>query len=220
MGQLGPDPVEQNSSHPHQLCFDRSGQNLLVPDKGFDEVFSYKFNTETGELNPNQPPSVKLPAGAGPRHLAFHPNPATPFAYVMNELDSTVATFKYSEQSGELELLQVISALPADFSGVNTGAEIMVAPSGNFVYCSNRGHDSITVFSVDATTGKLNPIQWQATHGKNPRFFTLDSSGEFLYAANQDGDTIAIFQVDPLTGLLSFSEQVVSVGNPVYIALV
>jgi 6-phosphogluconolactonase (cycloisomerase 2 family) len=138
----------------------------------------------------------------------------------MNELDSTVAVFKYGEQAGKLELLQVVSALPSDFSGTNTGAEIIVAPSGNFVYCSNRGHDSIAVFKIDAATGKLEPVQWQSTHGKTPRFFTLDSSGEFLYVANQDSDTITILQVDTLTGMLSFTEQVVSVGNPVYIALV
>lgn len=217
-GQLGPDPIEQTTSHPHQLCFDPTGQYLMVPDKGLDEVFSFKFEAENGRLIPNSPPSVKTQAGAGPRHLAFHPNAA--LAYVINELDSTIISFKYDAQHGQLEFLQLVSALPADFSGTNTTAEIMVSPDGKFVYGSNRGHDSIVVFEVDAVSGKLSPIQWQSTYGKTPRFFTLDTNGEFLYVANQDSDTIKVFQIDRPTGKLSPTGQAVAVGNPVYIVFV
>jgi 6-phosphogluconolactonase (cycloisomerase 2 family) len=214
-GQTGPDKVEQSQSHPHDVCFDPTGQYVLVPDKGFDRVFIYNYAADTGRLTPADPPFVTVEAGAGPRHLVFHPNGR--FAYLINELGSSISVFSYAANPLALEELQVVCTLPVSFSGTNTCAEIAVAPSGKFVYGSNRGHDSIVVFAVDPDNGQLSPLQWQATGGKTPRFFMLDAPGERLYAANQDSDTITIFEVNRQAGLLSPTGQVVPTGSPVCI---
>jgi 6-phosphogluconolactonase (cycloisomerase 2 family) len=150
--------------------------------------------------------------GAGPRHAGFHPT--APYAYVLNELDSTLTTYRFDPEDGGLTPLQVITTLPPAFTGDNTTSEIAVAPSGRFVYASNRGHDSIVIFRADGAAGVLEPVGWEPTQGKTPRFFTLDPAGTFLYAANQDSDTIVAFRVDPRAGTLTPTGQVVSVGSP------
>jgi hypothetical protein len=139
--------------------------------------------------------------GAGPRHAAFHPT--APYAYVLNELDSTLTTYRFDSEGGGLVPLQVITTLPPAFTGDNTTSEIAVAPSGRFVYASNRGHDSIVIFRADGAAGVLEPVGWEPTQGKTPRFFTLDPPGTLLYAANQDSDTIVPFRVDPRAGTLT-----------------
>ena len=164
-----------------------------MPDKGLDCLFVFALDTAKGTLVPANPPSVKTRSGAGPRHIAF--NPRLPCAYVINELDSTVATYRHSG-SGPLEPLQILPSLPATFTGDNTGGAIDVAPSGRFVYVSNRGHDSIGIFRVDESTGLLSPVAWEPTKGATPRFIGLDPTGARLYAANQRGDTIVEFDVE------------------------
>ena len=154
--------------------------------------------------------------GAGPRHLAFHP--AGSYAYLINELDSTVTAYSYDGESGRLQPLQAISTLPPDFKGHNTCAEIAVAPSGEFVYGSNRGHDSIVVYQVDRQNGKLTTVGWTSTQGRTPRFFLLDPQGNRLYAANQDSDTIVSFKIDRADGTLSPTGKIVETGSPVCIA--
>ena len=156
--------------------------------------------------------------GAGPRHADFHPS--KPFAYVINELDSTITTYRFDSSSGELKPLQVITTLPPSFTGNSTTSEIAVAPSGRFVYGSNRGHDSIAIFAVDAATSVLTPVDWEPTQGKTPRFFSFDPSGAFLYAANQDSDTIVCFRVDRASGKLSSTGSVVKTGSPSSIVFV
>ena len=133
-----------------------------------------RWTRPEGVLVPADPPSVKVRSGAGPRHIGF--NPRLPYAYVINELDSTVATFRFTG-SGTLEPLQIVPSIPATFTGDNTGAAIDVAPSGRFVYVSNRGHDSIGIFRVDESTGLLSPVAWEPTKGATPRFIGLDPSG-------------------------------------------
>ena len=216
-GKPGPDKVEQAGSHPHHIQFDPAGQYLMIPDKGFDKVFCYKFDVTSQKLIPNNPASVQLRAGSGPRHIAFHPSPSQPYAYLISELASTLTVLKYDAARGSLSPLQVISTLPPTFRGHNTGAEINIAPSGKFVYGSNRGDDSIVGYQIDPHTGKLSLIEWVSTQGKNPRFCTLDFWGRFLYAANQDGDSIVAFQVDQETGKLTPTNQVIAVKNPVCI---
>jgi 6-phosphogluconolactonase (cycloisomerase 2 family) len=215
-GECGPDPQEQNSSHPHDICFDPAGRYLLVPDKGYDRVYVYKFDAESRNLEANDPPYVMERAGAGPRHLTFHPT--APYAYLINELDSTINVFSYDAEHGTLESLQVVSTLPPDFSAANTCAEIRVAPSGRFLYGSNRGHDSVVVYALDPNNGQLSPLEWAPCGGKGPRFFTLDPWGEKLYVANQYSDTIVTFQVDQERGKLTPSGQVIETGTPVCIA--
>jgi len=174
---------------------DPSGQFAAVPDKGLDRVFVFRLDTGSGKLLPTEQESVQSKPGAGPRHAAFHPH--APYLYVINELDSTLATYRFDTDSGSLTELQVLTSLPADFKERSTGAEIAVAPSGRFVYASNRGHDSIVSCAVYPSSGLLSTVGWEPTQGRQPRHFALDPSGTFLYAANQASDCITTFSIDP-----------------------
>jgi 6-phosphogluconolactonase len=214
-GAPGPDPVEQASPHPHHSPFDPAGRFVVVPDKALDRTFIYQFDAECGKLLPGDPPFVAAQPGAGPRHAAFHPH--LPYAYVINELDSTITTFGYDAEHGVLDPREIISTLPPGFTGNNTTAEIAVTPSGRFLYGSNRGHDSIAIFAIDSATGTLTSVGWEPSGGKQPRFFALDPSGRFLYSANQESDTIVAFRVDETAGTLAATGQVIHTGCPVCI---
>jgi 6-phosphogluconolactonase (cycloisomerase 2 family) len=213
-GPIGPHRVEQGFSHPHDIPFDRAGHFVVVPDKGLDRVFSFRIDSN-GKFIPGNPPFVAGRSGSAPRHADFHPT--LPIAYVINELNSTMTTYKYNSDTGELQPLQVVPMLPTSFTGESVCAEIAVAPSGRFVYGSNRGHESITILSVDPATGLLTPIGWEPSQGKTPRFFALDPAGANLYACNQDSDTIVFFRIDQKTGKLTPTGQVVKTGSPVCI---
>jgi 6-phosphogluconolactonase len=210
-GTPGPHRTEQTMSHPHDVVFEPRGRFIVVPDKGLDAVFVFRLDA-AGRLVAADPPSVASRPGAGPRHAAFHPS--RPCVYVLNELDSTLATYRLDEQRGALTALQVITTLPTSFTGTNTTSEIAVAPSGRFVYASNRGHDSLAIFAVDDATGVLAPVGWEPTQGRTPRFFALEPTGTFLYAANQDSDTIVGFRVDTASGRLTPTGHVVKTGSP------
>jgi len=210
-GKTGPHQTEQTSAHPHDIAFDPRGRFCLVPDKGLDAVFVFRVDAG-GTLVPATPPSAATRPGAGPRHAGFHPT--GPFAYVLNELDSTLTTYRFDADTGALEPRQTITTLPPASSGRNTTSEIAVAPSGRFVYASNRGHDSVVIFTVDPAAGTLSPVGWEPTQGKNPRFIGLDPAGAALYAANQDSGTIVAFRVDRQSGTLTPTGQVVAVGSP------
>ncbi|MGH7354279.1 MAG: lactonase family protein [Candidatus Rokuibacteriota bacterium] len=210
-GTPGPHRAEQASAHPHDVPFDRAGRFVVVPDKGLDRVFVFRLDTASGKLVAGAPPSVATRPGAGPRHVDFHPSKA--YAYVINELDSTITTYGLGA-TGELKPVQVVPTLPPSFTGNNTTSEIAVHPSGRFVYGSNRGHDSIAIFAVDELTGALTPVGWEPTQGKTPRFFALDPAGVVLYVANQDTDTIVFFRVDQSRGKLSPTGQVIKTGSP------
>ena len=215
-GTPGPHRTQQESSHPHHCPFDRSGRFIVGPDKGLDKVFVYRLDTARGTATPAAPPHVATRSGAGPRHVDFHP--ARPFAYVVNELDSTVATYQFDPDKGTMKPIQVVTTVPPSHTGDNTGAEIAVAPSGKFVYTSNRGHDSIAIFAIDAAAGTLTSVGWEPTGGRTPRFFALDPPGRQLYAANQATDTIVIFDVNEATGKLTRTGQVINAATPVTIA--
>jgi 6-phosphogluconolactonase len=214
-GNPGPDPVEQAAPHPHHSPFDPAGRFVVVPDKGLDRTFIYRFDAERNTIVPNDPPFVPAQPGAGPRHVAFHPD--APYAYVLNELDATVAAYGYDAERGVLEQRQLTSTVPPDASGRSTGAEIAVAPSGRFLYASNRGHDSIAIFAIDQETGHLAAIGWEPAQGTMPRFFALDPSGRFLFVANQGSGTIVSFHVDATTGELTPTGEVMQTGSPVCI---
>jgi len=214
-GEPGPHKVEQTSSHPHDIVFDPSGRFVLVPDKGLDRVFVFRFDAAAGRLAPTEQGSVKSRPGAGSRHLAFHPK--LPIVWVLNELDSTIATYKFDAERGTLTALQVMSTLPTDFTGYSTSAEIAVSSDARFVYCSNRGHDSVAVYAANAANGSLSPIGWQPTQGRVPRFIGLDPAGRFLNAANEQGDTIVTFRVDAGSGKLAATGQVIKNASPVTI---
>jgi 6-phosphogluconolactonase len=213
-GEPGPHRVEQTSSHPHDIVFDPSNRFVLVPDKGLDRVFVFRFDSATGQLAATEQGSVKSRPGAGPRHLAFHPK--LPIVWVLNELDSTIATYRFDTERRTLTALQVMSTLPTDFTGYSTTAEIAVSPDGRFVYGSNRGHDSITIFAANPQ-GLLSVVDWQPTQGRGPRFIGLDPAGHFLYAANEQDDTVVTFHVDGNSGKLTPTGQVIKNASPVTI---
>jgi 6-phosphogluconolactonase (cycloisomerase 2 family) len=212
-GEVGPHRNQSAAgAHPHYVSFDPSGRFLLAPDRGVDRIHIYRLDAASGKLAANDPGFAKTRAGAGPRHLAFHTS--GPWAYVCDELDSTVTAFRWDSQRGELKAFQVIPTLPETFMGGNQPAEIQVAPSGNFVYVSNRGHDSIVTFSVDPINGRLAPLGWEPTQGRTPRFFSLDPTGNLLYAANLESDNIVAFRVDQRSGKLTPTGQAVQTGSP------
>jgi 6-phosphogluconolactonase len=157
---------------------------------------------------------VQSRPGAGPRHVAFHPK--LPIVWVLNELNSTMATYQFDPESGSLKPLQVITTLPTDFTGNSTAAEIAVSPDGRFVYGSNRGHDSVAIYAANAD-GLLSPVGWQSTQGGGPRFIGLDPSGHFLNAANEQGDNVVTFKVDAGSGKLTPTGQNIKNGSPVTI---
>jgi 6-phosphogluconolactonase len=212
-GEPGPNKIEQTSSHPHEVAYDRAGRFLVVPDKGLDRIFTFRFDSDQGRLVAAG--FVQVRPGAGPRHITFHPT--APFAFVANELDSTVGAYRYDAERGALTPILVIPSIPDTFTGANTAAEIEIEPSGGFVFVSNRGHDSIGTFSVDASTGRLAPVSWTSSGGKGPRFFTLTPSGARLYAANENSDTIVPFSVDAKAGRLSQAGEIIQTGSPVCI---
>jgi 6-phosphogluconolactonase len=215
-GALGPHRTEQASGHPHQCRFDPSGRFLVVPDKGRDRVFLFRLDAAAGRLQAATPASVAARPGAGPRHIDFHP--AAPYAYVVNELDSTVVTYRFDPARGTLSPVQVLPSIPPSFTGANTGAGIEVSRSGRFVYATNRGHDSVFVAAIDAGAGTLTAIGWTPAAGRVPRFFCLDPSGAVLYVANQASDTIVAFRVDRERGTLSTIGRVAEAGTPTSIA--
>jgi len=216
-GERGPHRIQQTGALPHDVVFDPTGQYVLVPDKGLDRVFVFGFDVRTGTLAPTAQGSVQTRPGAGPRHLAFHPR--LPIMWVLNELDSTATTYRWDPSTGALAPLQVITTLPTDFTGYSTTAEIAVTPDGRFVYCSNRGHESVTIFAADAASGLLAHAGWEPTQGAHPRFICLDPTSRFLYAANEQGDTIVAFRVDATTGKLTPTGQVVRNASPATIVL-
>ena len=166
----------QKEPHAHAVLFDRADRYALVADFGLDQVLIYQYASQDGTLTPNpQMPALHMPPGSGPRHLAFHPQGR--FLYVINELSSTILACTYDEQRGEVKSIQEISALPADFRGENTTAEIAVSPDGQFLYGSNRGHHSIAVFSIDPQSGTLTTVSHHATRGEQPRNFAIDPQG-------------------------------------------
>jgi 6-phosphogluconolactonase len=219
-GEPGPDRKQQASSHPHDAVFDPGGRFITVPDKGLDRVFVFRLDAANGKLKPNDPPFVATRAGAGPRHIAFHSQ--MPLAYVINELDSSVTTYRFDAQQGSLLPIQILPSIPASYTGNNTGAEIAVALSSRVVYASNRGHDSIALFAVDRRDGTLTSVGWAPTQAKSPRFFCLDPSAKILYAANadegfsgqQNTDTIVPFRINQANGMLTPTGQVIKTNSP------
>ena len=207
------DPRRQSGPHAHFIVPDLANRFALACDLGLDKVFVYRLDPARGRLVPNDPPSVSVKPGSGPRHLAIHPNGR--FVYVLNEIASTLNVFVYEPQTGTLKELQSVPTLPEDFKGQNICAEVQVHPSGRFVYASNRGHDSLCVFSVDSNTGRLTFVERQSSQGKTPRHFTLDPSGNWLVAENQDSNRIVVFRVDPPTGRLQPTGHAAELEAPV-----
>lgn len=214
-GAPGPHKTEQTSSHPHHVAFDPSGRFVLVPDKGLDRVFVFAFDEAAGRLTPTAQGSVQARAGSAPRHLGFHPK--LPVVWVFNEIASSVTTYAFDTATGALTPRRILPSIPPEFTGENSCAEIAVSADGRFVYGSNRGHDSVAAFTVDAA-GQLTAAGWTPTGGRVPRYIGIDPTGHFLYAANEQGHTVTSFRIDARTGKLTSAGAPISIPSPVTIA--
>ncbi len=231
-GRLGPaasaiqhegksvNPQRQESPHAHSINVSPDNRFAVAADLGMDKLLVYRLDPATSKLAPNDPPSASVKPGSGPRHFAFHPNGKT--AYAINEMACTVSVLDYDAQRGVLTERQTVSTLPKGEKvepGYST-AEVQVHPSGHFVYGSNRGHDTITVFAVDEKDGTLRQIQNESTQGKTPRGFGIDPTGRFLLAGNQASDTVTVFRIDQKTGRLKPTGQQLEVGAPVCVKFI
>jgi 6-phosphogluconolactonase len=199
----GPNPDRQEGPHAHQILTDLDGKHVFGVDLGADKVNVWNLDAGTGKLIPNTVPFAPIASGSGPRHMAFHPD--RQHAYVLSELASSVTVFDYDPVRAAFVWKQTISTLPPDFTGTNTTAEIRIHPNGRFLYSTNRGHNSVTMFEIEPETGELEVIGWESTRGEWPRGMNIDPSGTFLYAANQNTDNIGVFRIDPANGQLHFS---------------
>ena len=200
--------------HAHMIESDASGRFVFAADLGLDQIFVWKFDDAKGTLTPNDPPSVVLPSGDGPRHFAFHPKGR--WFYSLQEEASTVVTFDYDAANGRLSAKQTTSTLPRGFAGTNFTSEIVVSPDARFVYVANRLHDSIAWLSIGGD-GTLTWAGEEWTRGDYPRSFTIDPTGRFLFSCNQRSDAIACFRVDARSGRLTFTGQYTPVGSPAHL---
>jgi 6-phosphogluconolactonase len=210
-GAPGPHRVEQPFAKPHFNPFDPSGRFVVIPDKGLDKIFVYRFHN--GRLTPASTPWTDSREASGPRHIAFHPQ--KPFAYAVNELDSTVTGYHFDITTGALKPLQILSTLPDTFTGNSRASEIMLSGDGRTLYASNRGCDSIAVFSINPATGHLTFIEANPTLGKTPRYFSLTPNGRYAFALNEDSDSIVTLSVDTNSGALTPTGEAVKTGSPV-----
>ncbi len=207
----GTNPERQEGPHAHSIDLSADNRFAIVDDLGLDETIVYRF--DKGTLIPNGPQFGNADPGAGPRHFAFHPNGK--FAYVVNEMGTSVSVFAFDGNAGVLRPQQTISTIPKGFAEHNDDAEIEVHPSGKFLYASNRGHDSIAVFTIDSNKGTLSFVEYASTKGKTPRSFEIDPTGSLLFAENEKSNNIVVFRIDQQTGRLTATGKVLEVVEPV-----
>ncbi|MCY3801265.1 MAG: lactonase family protein [Chloroflexi bacterium] len=209
------DPERQFEPFAHSVTIDSSNSRAYVCDLGMDKILVYRIDHEQGRLIEETGLRVSTEPGHGPRHFAFHPSDR--FCYAINEMGSTIAAYEYDSETGRMSQTQLISTLPAGWSGVTSTADIHVSQDGRFVYGSNRGHDSIAKFSVDPDTGRLTSIGREHTLGKTPRNFAITPDGRFLLAENQDSGNIVTFAIDADSGGLEYTGNQISIPGPVCI---
>jgi 6-phosphogluconolactonase len=205
-------PVRQNGPHAHEVVFSPDRRFIFVPDLGTDQIKIYRVDAAKGTFTPNDPPFVTVKAGLGPRHFTF--GRGGKFAYVVCEMGSSVVVFSYNPEKGSLTPVQTISNLPDGFTGIDNSAEIEMDRSGRFLYASNRGHDSITVFAIDPVKGTLTKVQVAPSQGKIPRNFALDPTGNYLIAGDQMSNSLVVFSVDPKDGKLTATGETLEVPSP------
>ena len=209
----GPDPARQEGPHAHFVLPDLSGRLVMVCDLGIDRVQIYRLDHAASRLEPAPLAYAQVSSGAGPRHLAFHPSGQ--FVYVINELDSTISAFAFDPDRGTMRIVQTVATLPDGFIDTSHTAQILVHPSGRFVYGSNRGHDSIAIFAVDDDGGRLSLGGHEPSGGQTPRNFTIDPAGKLLLAANQQSGTIVTFRIDGTSGRLAPTGHTFETPSPV-----
>ena len=210
--------ARQTGPHAHSVNFSPDNRFVVTADLGTDELYVFRVDPTTGTIEPNDPPTAKVHPGGGPRHFTFHPSGK--YSYAINELDSTVTAFQYDAERGAMEVIQTISTLPDGYTERTHTSEVVAHPSGKFLYGSNRGHDSIALFSVDEATGKLTSVEQVSTQGETPRNFALDPTGAYLIAENQATDNAVVFSVDQDTGRLTPTGQTLDIPAPVCLRFV
>ncbi|MGB7129407.1 MAG: lactonase family protein [Candidatus Sulfotelmatobacter sp.] len=209
----GTNPQRQEGPHAHSVDMSPDNRFAIVDDLGLDETFVYPFDSSNGALAVNEARIAKADPGAGPRHFAFTPNGK--FGYVLHEMGSTITAYRFDASQGALNPLQTISSIPKTFTKLDESAEIEVAPSGKFLYASNRGHDSIAVFAIDPASGMLTLVEYAPTKGASPRSFEIAPRGKLLFAANEKSDNIVLFRIDPRSGRLTPTGKVLNISQPV-----
>ncbi|HOJ09553.1 MAG TPA: lactonase family protein [Clostridiales bacterium] len=222
----GPNKERQEKAHAHYVSLTPDEKYLCAVDLGIDRIMVYDFDREKGRLYPSKHPEVIIKPASGPRHMAFHPSGK--FAYLINELSSDIAAFEYSSSDGTFSEIQYISTLPGESNLpqelskplVNYCSAIHISQDGQFLYGSNRGHDSIAIFKIDQLSGKLELTSITSTGGNFPRDFAIDPSGKFLYAANQNSDTIVVFRITQESGIIEPTGSIINVPDPVCIKFV
>lgn len=213
----GGNPSRQAGPHAHSVNITKDGRFAVVADLGIDKLLIYKLDAASGKLEANDPASCATAAGAGPRHFAFHPNGK--MAFVINELDSTLSSLSFDGAKGELKTLKTVSTLTKDVKG-NSTAEVVVHPSGKFVYGSNRGHNSIAAFKFDEKTGDLTLVG-HGTQGVNtPRNFNIDPTGQYMLVGSQGTNQVVMFKIDQETGALTPHGKPIECGTPICIRFV
>jgi 6-phosphogluconolactonase len=218
-GVTGPNKERQEGPHAHWIEVSSDNRFAFVADLGLDAILSYRFDASKGSLTPNKAFLLRpLTAGAGPRHATFSPGGS--HFYVLSEINSTVTAFAYAPDHGVFGYLGGVPMLPASFEGRNDAAEIAIHQSGKWLFASNRGQDSIAVFSIDPANGKLTAAGGFPTGGREPRHFAIDPSGKYLLAENQFSNNIVVFKIDPATGGLTPTGQLVEVPSPVDLTFV
>jgi 6-phosphogluconolactonase len=210
-------PARQKEPHAHCIVVSPDNKYAFAADLGLDQVLCYKLDSKQGKITANDPPFARTPAGAGPRHLTFHPNGKK--VYVINELLNSVTLFDYDSTKGSLREEQTISTLPGDFKGTSYCADLKITPDGKYLYGTNRGHDSIACYSIGAD-GKLTLVNIEPSLGKGPQNLAITSNGEWLLCANMPGKNVAIFRIDPKTGKIKPVGEPVSMPSPSCIMLV
>jgi 6-phosphogluconolactonase len=212
------DKSRQGAPHAHSINISSDNKFAYAADLGLDKIMIYKLDAEAHTLSPADQPAALVTPGGGPRHFSIHPS--SKFAYTNNEITMVVTGFSRNPKDGSLKAIQEISTIPAGFDGRKSTAECLVHPSGKFLYVSNRGHETITAFTIDQETGLLTYVENEPTGGKEPRNFFIDPSGKWLLAENQNSDTVYVFSIDQQTGALKPTGDFVTVGRPVCIRMV
>jgi 6-phosphogluconolactonase len=211
-------PLRQAGPHAHSIVTSNDNRFALSADLGTDQVLVYRFDDRKGTLSPNNPPFAKVKPGSGPRHIAFAPSGK--FVYLASEMAATITIFSYDAQSGTLTTRQTVPTLPADFKGENREAEVVIDSTGRFLYVSNRGADTISVYAIHAADGSLSFLQRVPSGGKIPRHFAIDPTGNWLFAANHQSNNIQLFRVDRATGRLTAASQISRISDPVCVIFV
>lgn len=213
------DPKRQTSPHVHSVTLSPDSRFVIVCDLGLDRIFTYRVDAEHAKLAPAEPAFVATAPGSGPRHFAFGRDGK--HGYALAEMGSAVTMYDYEAATGALTPRQTLSTLPAGFDGkLSAGAEIRVHPSGRFVYASNRGHDSIAVYAVDAATGRLTLVEITPCGGKTPRNFAVSPNGKWILCANQNSDTLTVLRIEEETGHLTLTGESAAIAMPVCVLFV